>query len=96
MNPSPGETTDAGAKFGSDALEASGAVRKLKKGRNENVSALFSCQLARRYRPFGVLERGDPGLADLQRHADSRIARAGKSKTFAERHRPAVELQMGA
>ena len=41
MNPSPGETTDAGAKFGSDALEASGAVRKLKKGRNENVSALF-------------------------------------------------------
>ncbi len=41
MNPSPGETTDAGAKFGSHAQEISGAVRKVKKGRNENVSALF-------------------------------------------------------
>ena len=58
-----------------------GAIIKCeKKGRNENVSALFPWanslgQLARRRWPFRVLDRG-PCLADAQRHAATRIARA--------------------
>src|SRR4030081_838937 len=67
-----------------------------KKGSEQKCFGPFSCQLACRHRPFGVLERGDTGPGDLQGHAASRIARAGKSQTFAQRYRLAIELQMGA
>src|SRR5664279_1332497 len=55
----------------------------------------FSCQLARRDWPFGVLDRG-ARLADLQGDAAARIARAGQAEALGQRHRPAIDLQMRA
>jgi len=41
MTPSRSATADAGSTFGNAAHETSGAIRKVEKGRNNEVSALF-------------------------------------------------------
>src|SRR5690348_85601 len=71
-NPSRYVTTDADSTFRPIACQNSGAARELKKGRNKEVSALFSCQLASRHRALADLE-GGPGFGDPQRHAAAGI-----------------------
>ncbi len=65
-----------------------------REGRNERFGP-YSRRLARRRRSFGVLDRG-ACPSDFQRHAAAGIARAGQGQALAQRHRPSIDLHMGA
>jgi hypothetical protein len=76
-------------------LLVSGAIIKCVKRVETKRLGPFSYQLTRRHRSFGVLDRG-ARTGDFQRDAATRIARPRQGHALAKRHRPAINLQMGA
>src|SRR6202048_206712 len=93
-SPSRSGNVDAVSTPDADTLLVFGAISKAVKGSERKRFGLFSHQLARRRRSFGVLDRG-ARLGDFQRDAAAGIARAGQGQALAQRHRPSIDLQMG-
>ena len=87
-NPSRHGSVNAYRKSNAEALLVFETIIKcVKEGRNKNVSALFSCQLAGRHRSLGVLDRG-ACLGDFQRDAAARIARTGQRQALGQASPP--------